>query len=128
MKLSKNFSLSELKCKDGTEVPAQYIENARDICERAQVLRDLLGSPLYVTSGYRTPSHNAKVGGAKNSYHLRAEALDLRSSVWTAGQLADLYEGLVRLGVAIDGGLGVYPRDNGGWIHIDLGPKRRWRG
>lgn len=32
---------------------------------------------LIVTSGHRTPEHNKKVGGSKNSYHLYDRARDL---------------------------------------------------
>jgi len=31
---------------------------------------------IVVTSGYRTPAHNEKVGGAKRSYHMRGMAVD----------------------------------------------------
>lgn len=128
MRLTKNFTLRELRCKDGTEVPEEYLANAQAICERAQVLRDLLGTPLEVRSGYRSPEHNRRVGGATWSKHLKAEALDLHSKQWSAAQLAELYGGLIRLGLVEGGGLGVYPRGDGGWIHIDLGGGRRWRG
>lgn len=30
-----------------------------------------------VTSTYRSPSHNRRVGGARNSYHLRNQAIDI---------------------------------------------------
>ena len=125
---TKNFSVDELACKDGTPVPYDLYENAQAICERAQKLRNLLGISLQVNSGYRTKSYNKKVGGAESSLHVEARALDLSCYGWTAEQLGTLYEGLIRLGVVPDGGLGIYPRSNGGWIHIDTGAKRRWRG
>lgn len=128
MNLTKNFTLEELACKDGTAVPEKYVMNAKLVCARAQVLRDLLGTSLTVLSGYRTKKHNARVGGADGSLHMTASALDLGSEKWNAVQLAALYEGLIRLGLVVDGGLGVYPREGGGWIHIDIGPARRWRG
>ena len=31
---------------------------------------------LKITSGYRTPEHNRKVGGASKSYHMRGMAID----------------------------------------------------
>lgn len=121
VRITDNFHLEELACKDGTPVPREYRENAFNICVRAQALRTLVG-PLAVTSGYRTLAWNERVKGAKTSHHLTASALDLRSDRWTAIELAELYAGLVRLAVVPAGGLGIYE----GWIHIDLGRPRRW--
>lgn len=126
--LTTHFHVDELMCKDGTPVPPELLDNARAICQRAQVLRELLCRPLKVTSGYRPPHYNERIGGAKRSQHLTASALDLSCSRWSADELATQYEGLVRTGMVPDGGLGVYPRKWGGWIHIDLGRPRRWRG
>jgi uncharacterized protein YcbK (DUF882 family) len=121
-RFSKNFDAAELACHDGSPVPVLYYDNATEVCRRAQVLRDLLGTTLKVNSGYRTLEYNRKVGGAKDSMHLSASALDLRSLYWTADQLADLYEGLIRLKLVPDGGLGRYDT----FIHIDIGRPRRW--
>ena len=41
-------------------------------------LREAWGSPIIVTSGYRCPVLNARVGGVKTSYHLRGMAADIR--------------------------------------------------
>jgi uncharacterized protein YcbK (DUF882 family) len=125
-RFAKSFPVTEVACKDGTPVPDVYYENATAICERAQKLRDLVGEPLQVLSGFRTPSHNKKVGGAAKSQHLTASALDLRCPPgWNADRLAGAYEALVRLGFVPDGGVGTYPTK--GFVHIDLGPARRWR-
>ena len=40
-------------------------------------LREHWGSPIYVTSGYRCPLLNKKVGGVATSYHLRGMAADI---------------------------------------------------
>lgn len=121
--LTKNFALSELMCRDGTPVPDEYVENARLICERAQVLRDLVG-PLVVVSGFRSLAHNKRVGGAKSSQHMTASALDLRSATKSAARLHAKYLSLIRTGLVPDGGLGLYSS----WIHIDIGKPRRWKG
>ena len=42
-------------------------------------LRERWGVPIYVTSGYRCPELNARVGGSKSSYHLRGMAADITS-------------------------------------------------
>lgn len=51
-------------------------------------IRSKLGKPVRVTSGYRSPEHNAQVGGAKNSNHLRGEAADIAVDGMSSGELA----------------------------------------
>ena len=59
-------------------------------------LQSQWGSDLQLTSAYRSPGHNARVGGAKNSRHMRGDAFDIDTSgmpvifegaVWTSYQL-----------------------------------------
>ena len=40
-------------------------------------LRERWQSPIYITSGYRCPALNRKVGGVENSYHTRGMAADI---------------------------------------------------
>ncbi len=40
-------------------------------------IREKWQSPIYITSGYRCPMLNKKVGGVENSYHLRGMAADI---------------------------------------------------
>jgi uncharacterized protein YcbK (DUF882 family) len=119
--LTPHFSRSELRCHDGTDVPDEYLVNALQICRRAEILRAEVG-PLFVTSGYRTPVWNRKVGGAKGSLHLKASALDLTSRLVSAKKLHAIYLKLIKAGKVEDGGLGLYRN----WIHIDIGRPRRW--
>ena len=69
-KLTENFKLSEFKCKDGTDVPEDLMENVKLLCENLQVLRDHIGKPIRVISGYRSPKYNRRIGGAKRSQHM----------------------------------------------------------
>ena len=87
MKLSKNFTLEELIRSDTAErlgidnVPKdeKVIENLRNLCfEVLQPLRDYVGAPVVINSGYRCPKLNEAVGGVKNSQHCRGEAADIR--------------------------------------------------
>lgn len=41
-----------------------------------QPLRDYVGKPIIITSGYRSIGLNAKVGGVPNSQHLEGKACD----------------------------------------------------
>lgn len=41
-------------------------------------VRAHFGKPIIITSGYRCPAYNAKVGGAKSSQHLTGKAVDFQ--------------------------------------------------
>ena len=75
MKLSKHFSLSEFISSNTAErlgidnVPKDkaVIENLRNLClEILQPLRDYVGAPVHINSGYRCPELNDAVGGVLN--------------------------------------------------------------
>ncbi|URM37128.1 YcbK family protein [Flavobacterium anhuiense] len=124
MKLTKNFDSKEFDCKDGTPVPVIYIKNCKEVAENLQVLRDHLGVPVRITgSGYRTPSHNKKVGGAKQSQHLTCSAADINADGYSPKQLAAEIESLIKSGKMKQGGIGIYPN----FVHYDIrGTKARW--
>ena len=91
MRLSKNFTMEEL-CRSATAErhgiknwPAtedeehRVRENLRYLCfDVLQPLREHVGKPIVVNSGYRSKKVNRLVGGVKNSQHLTGEAADLR--------------------------------------------------
>jgi uncharacterized protein YcbK (DUF882 family) len=124
MKLTNNFTLQEFDCKDGTPVPQQFIPNVQKLAEQLQTLRDYIGEPVMITgSGYRTPSHNAKVGGARNSQHLTASGADINARNYTPRQLSKIIEKLIKEKKMLQGGIGVYK----GFVHYDIrGTKARW--
>ncbi len=125
MQLTENFNLDEFRCKDGTPVPDEYICNAKKLAENLQVLREELGAPLPVNSGYRSPSYNKRIGGVPNSQHLKAAAADITTKNKTPKQLAALIEKLIKQGKMHNGGLGVYK----GFVHYDVRPEpARWTG
>ena len=54
------------------------IENLKALCmEVLQPLRDFLGKPVVISSGYRSEEVNKAVGGVKRSQHLKGEAADI---------------------------------------------------
>jgi len=124
MKLTENFSREEFDCKDGTKVPEKYMDNCLKVAKNLQVLRDHLKVPVSITgSGYRTPSHNAKVKGATNSQHLTCNAADINAKGYTPIQLAKEIEKLIASGKMEQGGIGIYK----GFVHYDRrGKKARW--
>jgi uncharacterized protein YcbK (DUF882 family) len=121
--MTKNFFLYEFACKDGTPVPDELIPNVQVLAENLQVLRDHLGEPLRINSAYRYPEYNKKVGGKKNSYHLKAMAADITTKNKSPKQLAAIIEKLISEGKMMQGGIGIYP----GFTHYDVrGRKARW--
>ena len=57
----------------------QEIVNLAYLCAAVlQPLRNSLGEPIIITSGFRSPSLNKYVGGVANSRHLAGFAADIR--------------------------------------------------
>ena len=82
MKLSKNFTLEEMVAtshKGLQDIPAlEVVQNLQKLCVLVlQPLRDTIGSPVYINSGYRSKRLNARVGGVPNSRHLQGRAADI---------------------------------------------------
>jgi uncharacterized protein YcbK (DUF882 family) len=101
-------------------VVRQYHPGNVDIL--ATTLRMLdTSEPYLVISGYRTPQTNRMLrGAARESYHMRAMAADVRLQSRDVSQVS-------RAAVACrGGGVGIYGRSN--FVHMDCGPIRTWRG
>ncbi len=124
MKLTENFKLQEFACKDGSPVPKKYYPNVIELAQNLEVLRNYIGESLFVSgSGYRTKSHNTKVGGAPKSLHLTASAADISARNYSPMQLAEIIETLIDKGKMKQGGLGVYTT----FVHYDIrGIRARW--
>ena len=76
---SKNFGYSEVACKGenccGHSAPMHPV-----LREKLQLLRDIYGKPISITSGFRCNTHNSTVpGAAKNSYHTKGMASDIKA-------------------------------------------------
>ena len=116
MRLTKNFELEEFACKDGTPVPKKFYDNCKELAENLQVLRDSLGIPLVVLSGYRTAKHNKKIGGASASFHLTASAADIKASSIPTDKIYMRILELMEEGKMKKGGLKCYST----WVHYDI--------
>jgi zinc D-Ala-D-Ala carboxypeptidase len=71
----KNFSPAEIACRGTGKLLVNDVA-----LDRLQALRDRLGKPLIVRSGYRSPEHNRAIGGAKHSKHMVGAAFDIAMS------------------------------------------------
>ena len=77
------------------------------------------GRKLVITSGYRSPAHNRRIGGAKRSQHMHCKAVDFRVPGVSTYALARYVKSLPGVG-----GVGTYCGQSS--IHMDVGPKRSW--
>lgn len=110
--VSKYFAANEVCChccgrQGATPELLQFLDD----------LREAIGRPLYVTSVYRCPTHNAEVGGVPNSQHTQGTAADTYCDGLSIDELADIG---VRLGAD---GVGRYYGQQ--FVHFDVRNGRR---
>ena len=123
MQVTKNFNLNEFNSKCGRPMPENIKKNIIELIHNLQVIRDEVKVPISITSGYRSPEHNAKVKGAKDSQHVKGTAVDFKVQGLTPKQVAPIVERLIKEGKIKQGGIGIYPS----WVHYDIrGIKARW--
>ncbi|MCX7768568.1 MAG: D-Ala-D-Ala carboxypeptidase family metallohydrolase [Flavobacteriales bacterium] len=133
MKLSPSFSLAEM-LNNQTAVrhgiteqfnpPEDVVDSLKALCKKVlQPLRDSLGKPITVSSGYRCPRLNTLVGGSPTSDHMFGRAADL--NFYDNGKEDNLRiaKEVMKLGLPfkqmiLEGGTLDSPR----WIHIAYDP------
>ena len=108
----KFFKPHEIACK-GTGSILVHV----DALEALDQLRMNLGSPIFLSSAYRSPYHYAVVGGAPLSSHLAGHAFDV--------QLRSMDKTKLREEAESTGftGFGMRYRT---FMHIDMGRRREW--
>ena len=89
IQLSEHFKLSEFtrsatatKLGIDNRVPSHYIPALQQLCQEIlEPLRAFAQQPVVISSGYRCPQLNIKVGGVYSSQHTLGEACDIRLPV-----------------------------------------------
>jgi hypothetical protein len=85
MQLSKNFTLREMTKSGAATRYDINNEPSLDVIVRMmalaahvlQPLRDFMGTPVSISSGYRSKELNDKIGGSRTSQHCTGEAADI---------------------------------------------------
>lgn len=92
-----NFKIEEFACKDGADLIIIDV----NLVSALQMIREHFKTPLLINSGYRTPEYNSKIGGAKNSFHTKGQAADIRIKNVSPKSLCAYSESIGLLGIGL---------------------------
>jgi uncharacterized protein YcbK (DUF882 family) len=141
--IKKRSSLADLADEEENDVPAVRVASAAGLarltpsgirtqtdkvdvgCFKPELVRMIktiekkYGRPAIVTSGYRSPTYNRRIRGAKNSLHMYCSAADIQLEGVSKWQLAQYVRTMPGRG-----GVGTYCHTES--VHVDIGPERDW--
>jgi zinc D-Ala-D-Ala carboxypeptidase len=123
IRITQHFSLEEMTITQvrgvDNSMPERLYPNMLKTCDFMEGVRSLLGSkPIIVSSGYRSMLVNLKVGGDKNSDHMRALACDFICPSF--GSPLDIVRAIRKSGKLLDQCI-----FEGTWVHIGIGERMR---
>ena len=115
---SINHVLRDHRADQATNMDIRLLEALTELSHRLGT-----SEPFHVISAYRSPQTNEKLRQqgrkvAKRSYHMKGQAIDIRVP---GVDLKDLHRAALSLK---RGGVGFY--GGPGFVHVDVGPVRRW--
>lgn len=131
MNLSSHFTLAEfvrsqLAARSNGRIindpPADLYPALKRTAEGLERIREVVGGPIIITSGYRSAMLNLAIGGTLSSQHQRGEAADIYVPGMTAAQLARRIDDN-RDEIQYDQLILEYPPD--GWVHVSFTARPR---
>ena len=121
MRLTPNFSLEQLTYSETAEreridnTPTlDIVDNLRLLAEGLERVRTLTGFPLEISSAYRCPELNRRVGGATSSQHTQGLAADFTCAEF--GPPVDIIKAIRDSGIEFDQCILEYAK----WVHISF--------
>lgn len=125
MKLSKYFTYSELtfsetakRLKYTNQPPPKELKSLTNTAQQLDKVRELLGCPVIVNSGYRSLVVNRAIGSSDNSQHVRGEAVDFRTTEHTPRQIVEMIK---KSDIPYDQLILEYES----WVHISFSARNR---
>ena len=116
---SKDFTWSEAlylpKWEIFTTPESEFVFYAIElVAEKMQIIRDIFGAPVQITSWYRPLVYNETVGGSKKSSHILGMAVDFNVLGRDADEVRTvLLPGLGKINVRMEN------LEGSNWVHID---------
>lgn len=132
MNLSAHFTLAELTHSQtadrlglDNDPPPEVVENLRKLALGLEMVRALIGAPIHVSSGYRSPAVNRAVGGSRNSQHMTGQAADITAPGF--GTPLELVKAITGSAIPFDQCILEFPGKDGrsGWCHISFADEPR---
>lgn len=125
MKLTEHFTLAELT-QSSTALrtgiknsPSPHtIANLKVLAEGLEQVRSLLNAPIFITSGYRSPTLNRFIGGSQSSAHCLGFAADFKCPQF--GAPVDIVAAIKASGIKYDQCI-----NEGFWVHLSFAPELR---
>lgn len=120
MNLSENFTLEEMTASEtavrhgiDNTPPNDVLMNLRRLALFLEEVRKAVGMPLRISSGYRSPETNAKVGGKSTSQHCRGTAADIKVKGMTPDQVV---QAIIKAKLPYDQVI----REFDSWTHVSI--------
>lgn len=127
--LTPNFTLEELAGTSIKKYQKQNLEKASEqmgkmymLAGFAQRVREIVGYPLIVTSGFRCTGLNNYLGGALVSQHLLCEAIDI---VCPKMSVRGMYNKIKASDLKYDQMIIEENKSGSKWLHISIGSRKQ---
>lgn len=122
MLLSEHFTLDEflvsqtaLRLGIKNVPPPMAVQNMKKLCMNVlEPLRESLGYPIYISSGFRCQELNSLIGGSPNSQHTKGQAADI-----SAISNSELFYQAIKLDLPFDQLIWEFgSEERPAWVHI----------
>ena len=123
--VSKHISLKEATKSNTAErlgidnfPDSDALINMQALAENVfEPLREFVGSPIYVSSFYRSKELNTAIGGSKNSQHCKGQAIDI-DDIYSVATNAEMFK-YIKSNLNFDQLIWEFGDDNNpSWIHV----------
>lgn len=98
-------------------IPESLLNNLQRMCARLEEVRALVGQPIMISSFYRCPELNTKVGGSKSSAHMDCRAVDFNAKFNTAEMV---FNKIKDSKIEIDQCIIEQDKRGNEWVHIAI--------